>query len=198
LRCCKPGVYVPILTGLSAFKDALRGGDTDALLSLGMGLVLPVGLGVVIGVAVVSLLLKWLLARYSRPTLGVLLGLLLGAVVGLMPFQESVKPVPGGTIDRQVIFMDVEGVVRLKNADDNPPLMLKGQQVGLDASGEPIFLGSGKPVEYKDYPTRYFEPSALQLAGSLGLILLGFGLTLAVDRIGNQPAPSNSSEEKQA
>ena len=55
-------------------------------------------LGVVIGVVGVSNLLKWLLARYNKVTMGVLLGLLLGAVVGIWPFQQVVRPGVGDTV----------------------------------------------------------------------------------------------------
>jgi uncharacterized membrane protein len=47
--------------------------------------------GVVIGVVGVSNLVKLCLDRFPRATLGVLMGLLLGAVVGLWPFQEAVE-----------------------------------------------------------------------------------------------------------
>jgi hypothetical protein len=60
-----------------------------------MQVVVPVGIGVVIGIVGVSNLLRWLLDRYEKPTLGVLLGLLLGSVAGLYPFQEPVPPEPG-------------------------------------------------------------------------------------------------------
>lgn len=82
------GIYTPILFGISEFKDALRGADVALLLDRGMGIILPVGLGVVIGIAALSNILKWLLSRYHQPTLGVLLGLLLGSVIGLYPFQN--------------------------------------------------------------------------------------------------------------
>jgi len=51
-----------------------------------------VGIGVVVGVVGVSNLVRWLLRRHPQPTLGALLGLLLGAVAGLWPFQEGVPP----------------------------------------------------------------------------------------------------------
>jgi len=59
---------------------------------------LPVALGVIAGVVGVSNLLRWFLNRWQKTTLGVLLGLLLGAVVGLWPFQQAVPPVPGETV----------------------------------------------------------------------------------------------------
>ncbi len=63
----------------------------------------PLGLGVAVGVVGVSNLLRWLLARFEKPTLGVLLGLLLGSVVGLWPFQEPRAPAPGDVIKGRVV-----------------------------------------------------------------------------------------------
>jgi len=58
---------------------------------------------VVAGVVGVSNALKWLLARFEKATLGVLLGLLLGAVVGLWPFQVGVEPAPGDVLKGRVV-----------------------------------------------------------------------------------------------
>jgi hypothetical protein len=69
----------------------------------------------VIGVVVVSNALKWLLARYAGPTLGVLLGLLVGAVFGLWPFQEPVRPVAGQVVKGQV--MTEEKIAELDKDD---------------------------------------------------------------------------------
>lgn len=82
------GLYLPIIAGVSSFKDALRGGDFGAVMSIGLTIGLPVGLGIVVGLVGFSSLLKFLLDRYHRPTLGFLLGLLVGSVIGLYPFQQ--------------------------------------------------------------------------------------------------------------
>lgn len=92
------GMYIPILSGVDAFKSALAARDGGTILSSALGFVVPLGAGVVLGVVAVASVLRWLLARFAKPTLGVLLGLLLGAVVGLWPFQRPVEPVPGETI----------------------------------------------------------------------------------------------------
>ena len=68
-----------------------------------MSVVFPVGLGVLAGVVGVSNLLKWLLARFEKATLGALLGLLLGAVVGLWPFQEAREPRAGDVVQGRVL-----------------------------------------------------------------------------------------------
>src|SRR5690606_31179975 len=66
-------------------------------------IVVPVGVGVAIGIAGVSNLLRWLLHRYEKPTLAVLLGLLLGAPAGLYPYREAIQPKPGDVFDGQVL-----------------------------------------------------------------------------------------------
>ncbi|MDF1556039.1 MAG: DUF368 domain-containing protein [Deferrisomatales bacterium] len=92
------GQYVPILTAIDGVKQALRAGQFAAAVEPCLTVLLPVGLGVVAGVVGVSNLLRWFLTRWEKATLGVLLGLLLGAVVGLWPFQQTVAPVPGETV----------------------------------------------------------------------------------------------------
>ncbi len=92
------GQYIPILSAIDVFKLALEAGDMAAAMEPALRVLLPVGIGVLAGVAVISNLLRWLLAQHAKPTLGLLLGLLLGAVVGLWPFQRPVDPVLGETI----------------------------------------------------------------------------------------------------
>jgi len=158
------GVYVPILGGISAFKDAVfETRDMSVIMDVGLSVILPVGLGVLLGVVAVSNLLKWLLEKYEKPTLGALLGLLLGAVVGLYPFVEGVRPEPGDTLKGQTLVLDkVEGESTL------------------------VYEQTRKVVEADDYPIHLFTPTATQIAGALGLILGGFAVTMLVDRIGSE------------
>jgi len=103
------GQYVPILGAVDGLKRGLlasgelwrqgTGSPAELLASPSFAPVLeslrvliPVGIGVVVGVVGVSNLVRWLLRRHPQPTLGALLGLLLGAVAGLWPFQEGVPP----------------------------------------------------------------------------------------------------------
>lgn len=162
------GVYVPILAGVSTFKDALPvlgEFDLTTLTDLGLNLVLPVGIGAVIGVVVVSNVLRWLLHRYEKATLGVLLGLLVGAVVGLWPFQQSAQPEVGDLIKGQEVTLGT---------------------IATDQTGEEqawFYVETGERVEAEDLPTDYFTPSVTQVAGSLGLLILGLGATLMIDRV---------------
>ena len=143
------GMYVPILSGIDAFKEALKARDVAALIDPTLGVVLPVGVGVVVGIVVVSNVLKVLLARFEKVTLGVLLGLLLGAVVGLWPFQHGVEPALGDIVKGRVVTEEVL-------ADLDPD----------------------------DWPTATFTPGPTELGGSLGFIVVGLAVTLAVARFG--------------
>jgi len=97
------GQYESILGAIDKLKRGLLGGPDMDLVLESMGVVVPVGIGVVIGVAGVSNLLRWLLDRYAKATLGALLGLLLGAVVGLWPFQEPVQPEVGSIVKGRTV-----------------------------------------------------------------------------------------------
>ncbi len=83
------GLYLPIIGGVSAFKDALSARDMAQAFDIGWSILLPVGVGVVVGLMILSNLLKFLLKRYHRVTIGFLMGLLLGSVLGLYPFKET-------------------------------------------------------------------------------------------------------------
>ncbi len=143
------GQYVAILGGIEAVVQALKARDIAAMWEPALGVVLPVGIGVVVGVVAVSNLLKVLLVRYEKPTLGVLLGLLVGAVVGLWPFQHGVKPALGA--------------------------MFKGREMTAELL---------EKLSPEKYPTEFFGPSVLEVASALGLIVVGFGITMAVARLG--------------
>lgn len=103
------GQYERILGSVDQVKRGLLGdgatgaGPDLALLLDALHIVIPLGIGVVAGVVGVSNLLRWLLVRFEKATLGALLGLLLGAVVGLWPFQEAAPPQPGDVIKGRVV-----------------------------------------------------------------------------------------------
>jgi putative membrane protein len=89
---------------LGLLGNAATGSGFDLPLVLSsLGLVIPLGIGVVAGVVGVSNALKWLLTRFEKATLGALLGLLLGAVVGLWPYQVGVEPSPGDVLKGRVV-----------------------------------------------------------------------------------------------
>jgi len=96
------GQYEPIIAAIKDTIAALTRADIPGVLAQ-MWTIIPVGLGVLVGIAGVANLLKWVMHRYERPTLGVLLGLLIAAPAGLYPFREGVPPEIGDTIKGQPV-----------------------------------------------------------------------------------------------
>lgn len=83
------GLYLPYLDAMDGVRAALASGFRPAeLLAAGLRAA-PFFVGVAFGVAAAARLVRHFLARRRQPTLGLLLGLLLGAVVGLWPFRSA-------------------------------------------------------------------------------------------------------------
>jgi putative membrane protein len=102
------GQYLPILGAIDKLKLVLVGASAGqeidlSLLGEALHVVIPVGLGVLVGIVGISNLLQWTLHRFPKPTLGLLLGLLLGAVAGLWPFREGVPPEVGEVFKGTVV-----------------------------------------------------------------------------------------------
>jgi putative membrane protein len=91
------GQYVPILASIGRVKDAIKAADISAVMAEA-GTLAPVAIGVLIGIVGVSNVLRLCLDRFEKPTLGVLMGLLLGSVVGLWPYQRPIDPIVGETV----------------------------------------------------------------------------------------------------
>lgn len=100
------GQYVAVLDAISGFAEALRGGSLEPILSA-LPPLIAIGVGVVVGVVLVSNAVRWLLRHHREATLGALLGLLLGAVAGLWPFRAAVQPELGDVV-RGVVVETVE------------------------------------------------------------------------------------------
>jgi len=143
------GQYEPILGTVDQIRRGLLG-DSAAGTPADFGLVLdalwvvvPLGFGVVSGVVGVSNLLQWLLARAEKATFGVLLGLLLGAVVGLWPFQEGRAPQAGDVVKGRVLDAQTSGEV---DVDDWPVVRFDPSRGQVGASMALVALGLGATV----------------------------------------------------
>jgi putative membrane protein len=97
------GQYVAVLTAIDRARGGVAGSAWNEV-GAAMQVLVPFGVGVLIGIVGVANLLKILLARWERPTLGVLLGLLLGAVIGLWPFRRAEAPLPGQIIKGRTLL----------------------------------------------------------------------------------------------
>ena len=138
------GQYVPILGGIDQLKEALKARDISAAMEPGLSVVLPVGIGVVLGVVVVGNLLKWLLEKHREPTLGALLGLLLGSTIGLWPFQVGVAPEIGDIIKGQEVT--AETIAEIDKEDwktefFTPSAVQAGGAIGLVLLGLGVTMG---------------------------------------------------------
>ena len=85
------GQYRPIVDALALAVAGARTGDAGAV-TAALPVLLPVTAGAGLGVVGVSNLVRLLLERYRSATLGFLLGLLLGSVIGLWPFATVPSP----------------------------------------------------------------------------------------------------------
>lgn len=116
------GAYLLLILGqyeniVSVIKDTVRAasqGDIGGVMS-GAGTLIPVGIGVVVGVVVVGNLLRFVLHRYEKLTLGFLLGLLIAAPAGLYPFKRGVAPEVGETVGGEVVTAETVGEIDPKD-----------------------------------------------------------------------------------
>lgn len=81
--------YETILAAIAQAKDFVfatpKRGDSTA----GLHVLIPVAVGSLISLVLVSNVLRWLLRRHERLMLGLLLGILLGSVIGIWPFDAA-------------------------------------------------------------------------------------------------------------
>jgi putative membrane protein len=80
--------YERVVGAVDDLKQGLRPFDGGTL-GQSLRILIPVGIGAVLGIVGLSHLLKYLLHRHHRATVGVLLGVLLGSVLGLWPFGRA-------------------------------------------------------------------------------------------------------------
>lgn len=80
--------YERVVGAVQDLEQGVTGGDWETVKGA-VRIVIPVGIGAVLGIVILSNILKFLLHRYRRATVGVLLGILLGSVIGLWPFGKA-------------------------------------------------------------------------------------------------------------
>lgn len=84
------GRYETILASIALAKDfALSMGNKGDLTFL--RILFPVAIGAILSIVLLSNFLKWMLHRHKKATLGTLLGILLGSVIGIWPFDASAQ-----------------------------------------------------------------------------------------------------------
>ena len=85
------GRYETILASIAVAKEYAisYGGIGNPMVFLRV--LIPVGVGSVLALVLLSNFLKWMLNRHEKATLGLLLGILLGSVVGIWPFDGGTQ-----------------------------------------------------------------------------------------------------------
>ena len=83
------GRYEVILAAVSKTKDYAFSFGREGSMSEFLPIMIPVAIGALVGLVVLSNLLKWMLRRHPQPMVGALLGVLWGAVYALWPFSAT-------------------------------------------------------------------------------------------------------------
>lgn len=125
-------------------------------------ILIPVGIGAVIGIVGLSNLLKYLLRRHAHVTLGFLLGMLLGSVLGLWPFGRppTEKLLHEQTPAKLRAFADREGITETQG--------LEG-----DALAQRVLAGWDERQSNPYETRRVVTASAMFVAGLIVTTLLG-------------------------
>jgi len=104
------GSYILLIFGLyDVVVGSLRPRELLDDFTGALAILVPVGIGVVLGIGVLSNVLKIVLARFERPAHAALLGLLLGSVLGLWPFQQAVHPELVSKPGVEAVLLLIEG-----------------------------------------------------------------------------------------
>lgn len=135
------GQYDRIITAVKDFVGAAVKADVPGVMAQ-MNVLIPVGIGVLVGIVAVSNVLKVLLAKAERATLGFLLGLLLAAPAGLYPFQEGVPPKVGESFKGEAVTdANVESFAAPAYAKDWTLRTFKPEPIQIASSVALVGLG---------------------------------------------------------
>lgn len=153
--------------------------DLAQLKFTALWIVVPVGIGVIVGIAGLSNLLKWLLHRHEKVTLGLLLGILLGSVLGLWPFAQAPTE---KILDRR----------------SDSELHRYAQREGI--SGVEGLIGEELILHIKEHwPTRTAVPYTPRTIGeALIALVVGLLITVFIGRLGSRNSASQQAGERQA
>ncbi len=157
--------YDRVIGSVRDLKDAVQGQDGRAL-KASLRVVVPVGVGALLGIAILSNVLKILLRRFRRVTVGVLLGVLLGSVIGLWPFAQSVG----------------EKALEARSFEEVHEYARRWQVPGAEAIGDKARL-----IEHltggEDWVRRTTPPVTARTAGlAFLMVAAGFAATFALSR----------------
>lgn len=176
------GSYLLLIFGL--YETVIGSLRPEALREDFMGtawIIVPVGIGAVLGIALLSNVLRLFLDRKPQVSHGMLLGLLLGSILGLWPFQNPVHAELARKEVRKATVMVLAGeesqAIRDKFGEDFTQARL--QELETRYAGK-------TPGDLKRMSNELerFEPGLPQILKALGLFALGVFITRLVGRRG--------------
>jgi putative membrane protein len=89
------GLYYPVINNLSTMKELISNPNMDTVIIL-LGTVIPIVIGMVAGVIIISRLLRYLLRKYYAATYSTILGFLFGSIYAI--FQDPATYRSGVTV----------------------------------------------------------------------------------------------------
>ncbi len=186
-----PGVSGSYILLIFGFYDVVIGSmSASALLddpAASLEILVPLGVGIAVGIALLSNLLKVLLARWSGPSHGALLGLLVGAVLGLYPFQDSVHPELSERSHRKAIEMLLDGteLAEIEAQHGVRFEAVEAERLSAQYGSIPADQRRGE-IKRLGLMLEFYRPGVGRVLGALALALVGFGLTLLIGRGGEK------------
>ena len=166
------GMYDTVIGSLSFSQ--LKESPVESL-----SIIVPVVIGAGLGIALLSNLLKALLQRFAAPSHGVLLGLLVGSVLGLYPFQQPVHPELATRTMRKAI---VSVVVEHEPVEDVAARVEGVSPEELTALAGPWEGQSKGDLKRAGLTLVRFRPELTEVFGAVLLFLLGFAATRRLGR----------------
>jgi putative membrane protein len=169
------GSYILLIFGL---YDVVVGSIRPSALRedwrASIAILIPVGIGVVLGIGLLSNVLKLLLHRFERPTHCVLLGLLVGSVLGLWPFQAAAHPHLVTRPGVEAVLLLQEGGTRELVLEETGVELTEAEALELTARHSGASKGDLKLLGLQLTP---YPPSLSQVAIALAVLLGGFAIT---------------------
>ena len=109
------GYYNPIMAAITDFVSGAAHGDWDTVLAVG-ALLVPFGLGVVIGIFAIAKMIEFLLAKWEGLTYCAILGLVVSSPVVVL-MGTNLAGINIMTIVTGIIALLIGGVAALKLGD---------------------------------------------------------------------------------
>ena len=176
------GSYLLLIFGL--YETVIGSLRPEALREDWVGaawIIVPVGIGAVLGIALLSNVLRLFLDRKPQVSHGMLLGLLLGSILGLWPFQNPVHAELARKEVRKATVMLLAGeegqTIRDKFGPDFTEVRIAELRTSYEGKSPSDLKRMSNELER-------FEPGMLQILKALGLFALGVFVTRLVGRKG--------------